>query len=446
MKAVSRLICTYFMGSKVLRVLTIGGLLLLLIDFSIFLTQPESGEILWIAGLLGMVAFFLGSSLMPVIFGRLARSHSIGILPRGRFKLLASAFFTTVIVAIPAALVMPAAFISDMSSLPEILRDPAALTYVLQMAAISFTAAMLWAGWLYVAMWFMTHERNLVGTFKALLVIVVLLFAPARELRDLTMTISWNLVQIAVVWIVFGAGFLLWPRYRSVAARRGPARSARVLTGFGRSLAGREFDVMLGASNPWQMIAAQVLPILIATRFVQEFSAMWLFFLTIFSVVSGAIAGEAAGRSRALWLRGNWTREELFSQVERSFWRHNSYVVGSLLVVLVGVGSHAGLPVSFMLAGVPLLVLGAVLSLYLGLMVTRGLRWIEGLLGAAVMLTLMSAAILILQEEASHATVFAIEGGLAVLAFFLRSTARRRWTEIDWMACRPDRAMVVRGA
>ncbi|HEU4779156.1 MAG TPA: hypothetical protein VFS58_04660, partial [Steroidobacteraceae bacterium] len=349
-------------------------------------------------------------------------------------------------VAIPAALVIPATVVSDMSSLPEILKNPAALTFVLQIAAISFTAALLWAGWLYVAMWFMTHERNLIGTFKALLVIVVLLFAPARDLRDLTMTISWNLVQIAVVWIVFGAGFLLWPRYRSASARRNSRRSAWALPGSGRSLAGREFDVMLGTSNPWQMIAAQVLPILIATRFVQDLSSMWLFFLTIFSIVAGAIAGEAAGRSRALWLRGNWSREALFSQVERSFWRHNAYVVGSLLLVLVGVGSYAGLPVSFMVAGVPLLILGAVLSLYLGLMVTRGLRWIEGLMGAAVMLTLMTVAVLILQGQAAHATVFAIEAGLAVLAIFLRSTARRRWTQIDWMECRPDRALVVRGA
>ncbi len=89
---------------------------------------------------------------------------------------------------------------------------------------------------------------------------------------------------------------------------------------------------MLGTANPWMLIAALLVPLIIATRFVHSFTQVWLFFLTIFSTVAGAIAGQAAGRSRALWLRGNWTRAALFAQVERSFWRHNSLVLGSLIL------------------------------------------------------------------------------------------------------------------
>ena len=305
---------------------------------------------------------------------------------------------------------------------------------------------MLIAGWLYLAMWFMASERNMIGAFKGLLVILVVMFAPARDIRDLTVSLQWNLLQIAITWTVFGAGFLLWPRYTAFRARRKKQQAAVVRGGPSRSIAGREFDVMLGTANPWLMIGAQVVPILIATRFASELSAMWLFFLTIFSIVSGAIAGEAAGRSRALWLRGSWSRDALFTQVERSFWRHNAYVLGSLLLFLLGIGSYTGFPAWVMVAGVPLLILGTVLSLYLGLMVTRGLRWIEGLLGAGVMLALMVLAVLIVQEEADHATVLAMEGGLAVLAIFLRSMARRRWTHIDWMASRRDRVLTARGA
>ena len=87
MKAVARLVWSYFTGTPVLRVFTIGGLILMAIDFYILVTQPHSGEKFWLA-ILGLIVFFLGSALMPVMFGRLARSHAIGVLPGGRVKLL----------------------------------------------------------------------------------------------------------------------------------------------------------------------------------------------------------------------------------------------------------------------------------------------------------------------------------------------------------------------
>ena len=87
MKAVARLVWSYFTGTPVLRAFTIGGLILMAIDFYILATQPQSGEKLWLA-MLGIIVFFVGSSLMPVMFGRLARSHAAGVLPGGRVKLL----------------------------------------------------------------------------------------------------------------------------------------------------------------------------------------------------------------------------------------------------------------------------------------------------------------------------------------------------------------------
>ena len=77
-----------------------------------------------------------------------------------------------------------------------------------------FTSAMLFAGWLYLAMWFLTSQRNMAGLFKGLMVIMLLMFAPAREIHELSVSLSWTLQQIAVLWFVFGAGFLLWPRSR----------------------------------------------------------------------------------------------------------------------------------------------------------------------------------------------------------------------------------------
>ena len=49
MKAVVRLVWSYFTGTPVLRAFTIGGLILMAIDFYILTTQPQSGEKLWLA-------------------------------------------------------------------------------------------------------------------------------------------------------------------------------------------------------------------------------------------------------------------------------------------------------------------------------------------------------------------------------------------------------------
>jgi hypothetical protein len=445
MRAVARLVWSYFMGTLTNRVFTVGGLVLIGVSLYLLTTVPKAGEIMWLA-IVGLIAFFVGSSLMPLMFGRLARSHSIRVLPHGRLKLLVSAFVAVIIVSLPVALLTPVVFVAgNGASAADLAKHPEFLAYTVQLAELTYTSALLFAGWLYLAMWFMASQRNMAGFVKGLLVLVVIMFAPAREIRDLEVSLAWNLQQLAVIWIVFGAGFMLWPRYKATLARRNRRGFAGADSRGARGITGREFDLMLGTSNPWLLVAGLAVPTVLATRFVLVGPAVWLYFLTIFSTVAGAIAGEAAGRSRALWLRGNWSREALFAQVERSFWRHNGYVLGALILLMVGIGSYVGLRTSMLAIALPLLVLGTVLSTYLGLMVTRGLRWTEALLGIAVMGALMATAWMVARENADLTTVFVLEVLLAALAPVLRTVARRRWTQIDWMMCRPDRALSVRG-
>ena len=164
------------------------------------------------------------------------------------------------------------------------------------------------------------------------------------------------------------------------------------------------------------------------------------------TVGSPTTAQAAAGRSRALWLKGGWSRRELFAQVELSFWRYNSYVLGSLMLFMVGIGSHAGLSTAMQVAGLPLLALGTVLSTYLGFMITRGLRVSDAVLGVAVMLTLMAISVLVARDSVDLFVILGLEAALAVLAITLRETARRRWLNIDWILCRPERTLSARGA
>jgi membrane-bound ClpP family serine protease len=232
MKAVARLVWSYFTGTPVLRACTIGGLILMAIDFCILLTQPNSGEKHWLA-ILGLIFFFIGSALMPVLFGdsraatRLACCRVATQTTHQHVRHHPGGCDS-------AGVLAPASFISGSSSVPEFLKDSRVRDYVLQLAGITFTWAVLFAGWMYLAMWFLTSQRNMAGLFKGLLVITLVIFAPAREIRDLNVTLLWNLQQIAVIWIVFGAGFLLWPRFKAARARRNRERFPSIV----RSLAG----------------------------------------------------------------------------------------------------------------------------------------------------------------------------------------------------------------
>jgi len=445
MKAVARLVWAYFTGTPVLRACTIVGLALIAIDLYVVATQPGSGQKLWLA-VLGLIFFFVGSSLMPVTFGRLARSHSVGVLPGGRVKLLLSAFITILLVALPVGILSPASFISANSSLPELMKDPRVRDFVLEVTALMFSSAVLFAGWMYLALWFLTSQRDMAGLFKGLIVIMLVIFSPAREIHDFNVSLTWNLQQIAILWFVFGAGFLLWPRFKAVRARRNREWFAGLTRVFTGRTVGREFDVLLGTANPWLLVAVLALPLLLMVRLMGQVPSAWLFFLTIFSGLTGAYSGQAAERSRALWLRGHWSRVELFVAVERSIWRHNAHVLGALVLVIVGMGLYAGFPPVLVAAGFSLVLLGTVLSTYLGLMITRGLRWVEIVAGVVVMLSLMALAMLVGFEDVDLTTVFALEVCMIALAIAFRSVARRRWTRIDWMECRPDRALTARGA
>jgi hypothetical protein len=204
--------------------------------------------------------------------------------------------------------------------------------------------------------------------------------------------------------------------------------------------------LLIGTARPWAFAFAQVVPILIAAYFLNGFQpkmassapSPWLFFLTILSILSAALASLAATRSRALWLRMHWTRADLFRRVEDAFWRHNSYALGVLLVSLVSVGSFFYLPTAVLAFGMGLLMLGTALSTYLGLMITSRIGWIEAALAVATMLALLLVAVYASAPGTGPAKIAALEALLVAATLVLRDVARRRWTNLDWMLCRAD--------
>lgn len=461
MKAVARLVLTYAFGTPILRSLSVAGFSVIVLSFVLLEFMRQSDWLLTVP-FIGVTMVFLGSGLMPLMFGRMARSHAIRVLPWGRLKLLLSAFVTVAIVALPLPLMSLFGMYKAMDyfahnpygeAAPHVVASAAMIEKVRQGYFESFylqlTGSFLMTGWLYLSLWFITGQRSIAGYVKGLLVILFMMFFPMRQIVDRNATLQGSLTLIGVVWFVFGAGFLLWPRWRAFAATWRFRPPDSFLLSLKRQVSGREIDLMLGTANPWLLIGTQVVSIVFASTIGFYSAAVWLFYLTIFSTVAGAIACQAAERSRVLWLRGNWSRGELFSQVERSFWRHNSFVTGALIAFMVAIGGYTGLPVSLLAVGLPLLILSTVLSTYLGLMVTRGLRFTEGALAVGVMLALMVAAVIAARADGNRQDILivaGIEAAMAIAAVVLRAAAKTRWEKIDWMLCRPERALRARAA
>jgi hypothetical protein len=391
----------------------------------------------------GVLAFFLATSLMPLTVGRLSQSRIAGILPGVRVKLLASATLTVLLVALPAGLLTPLAYMAGMSAeVGRLSEDPRLLEYTLWLALYTYTSACIAAAWIYVLVWFVTSERNTRGFARAVVVVLVLVWISRLNDQEPAERLRTNLQQLAVFFVVFSAGFLAWPRLQRWRAGR-PRVAGRNGRATSRDLAGREIDLVLGNSRPWILIGVLLLPLL-ATLRMGAGPEFWLFYLSIASVVAGGNAERAPSRSRALWLRSDGSRSALFAAVERSAWRHNGMVMTTLVLVLLGIGSFTTMPATQLITGVALILAGTTLSTYLGLSLTRGVRVGEAMVAITVMMGMMIIAVMAASGSVDQRIVGASLAVLAALAFTLRGVARNRWARIDWSQCRSDAQQALR--
>jgi hypothetical protein len=442
MKAIARLIYTNFTGTALLRVITTTGLVAGIGGSALYLYLPPllagSGgpsrfslaqdTFFRLLPVVGLLCFVFGASLLPALFARLASSHYLYVLPHGRTKLLVSAVATVALTSLFAAGIVTMYYY----------RMPFALDFVFQRA---FSVSFVTASFLYVVLW-LTGRSGTIGLLVGTFVMVATLILPLRfiAMPSTSLAVPWT--ACALLWATFAAGFLLAPRLKAPLGRLRYALAR--LTGSSYR-GGDEIDFLVGTARPWTLAAGQAVPIAIATYFMSAVNVIdtsapspWLFFLTIISVTTGAVASPAATRGRALWLRARWTRAQLFRHVENAFWRYNCYTLGVLLLLLVGIGDSLGVATRVLAFGMGLLALGTALSTYIGLIVTARIGWRDAALAVVVILALMSTAVYASSPATPTATIVAYEMGLAALALIVREIARRRWSRLDWMLCRPD--------
>ena len=438
MRAVLRLIWTYFTATPLMRGLTAIGLVCVGIGMISYLYYPPwtlgtgmRRSPLWLqaAGIwapwLGLIMLFFASSLLPVIVERLAFGRLILVLPGARIALLVSAIVTASLIATLTAFTGVLAFFYY----PNELKPDDVFSRILFIVFGDVSV-------MYVALWIVAKTRGiwlLIGSLLIAIGIVSPLGLIGRP--EGVPPIGWLGIG---VWLAFAALLLFGGRLKQQVARSlaAPAQLARRVLPGAAYASGAELDLLLGTSRPWIVALGQAVPIVAAAWLFSHEEVGWLFFLTLFTAISGAITSTAAARSRVLWLRNAWTRAELFHRVELAFWRYNAYPLGVLLLLYVAIGSYLEFSTPLLAFGLPLLALGSIVSLYLGLMMTRGLGWFEAALGIVTMGLLMMTAVTIGPKTLDRVAAVELEVTLAVLALIYRTIASARWNALDWMVCR----------
>jgi hypothetical protein len=441
--AVLGLTWSYFTGTPLMRRLSALGLVCFVVGIASYsVVQPWTlgtgvrPEALWFQASLmalpwlGLILLLTATALMPAMVERMSLGRAVWVLPGGRLRLLASAVLPAVLLALFTATGATAAFI-DYPIAVDLGRS---FYRTLLMAFGDF-------GLIYTAIWLVGKTSGvwrLAGTVWVVISITIPLryvggVPPFSPLEGLGLA-SWLVFAV----LLLGGGRIRHSLQRFRARLRALGRRALPAQPYS---AGSEADLLLGTTRPWIVALGQLLPIGVMVWFVPV-SGFWIVFIVTFSAISGAITSQAAARSRRLWLRYDWTREEIHRRVERLFWRYNAYSLGVLVLLYIGLGLYAGFRAPVLALSIALIVLGYVTCTYLGLMITRGLGWLETTLGILTMTVLTLGAFAIVRGNLALA--IELEILLAGLAFAYRLTARSRWLGLDWMQCRFETA--VRGA
>jgi hypothetical protein len=450
MRAVLRLLWIYFTGSALGRRISAVTALLFSSALVVAFFFPEWGLmfqtgympdaslalvlVVTAVPVLTILGLFFGTFMLPLVIGQLSTTRRLHALPNGRAIVLSSAFACVTLIAFAFTFLM-------LSPLPAPYREGLYLR--------EFSGALVGFTLLYVALWFVVQSRTAFGKLTSSMLFIAVLSIPAVLAphigvaeRLATALVLWTAIALWVGRFDPARGRfdrlvtrLLSPGIASATRQDSPTNGPDTQPAT-RVSEHRRLDALVGTANPWVLALAQIVPFLIALLFVRDPEGL-LFYLALFAVLTGAVASLAARRSRALWLRAHWTRDEIFAHLERSFWRQNRYALLWLAAAHISICAYFSLPLRTVTLGLPLLGLGIAASTYLGFMTTRRIGWVEIPLVLAAMLLVMYMAMSIPDGRTPDAVIVAVELGLLAAAFSFRQLARRRWHRIDWALVGP---------
>jgi len=436
MRAVARLVWTYFAGTPLTRWLAVAGVLVYASAAIVFSVRPYwtiavgtpgiGWFLLLVSPWLALLLIFASSALLPVVFGRLAFSRQIRILPHGKGRLLASAVAAPFLMACSAAGLAVLVF-KDFPA--EMQRDVVAVR-ALAAAFLNFSV-------MYLAAWVRSRMQSGLAVLVGALLVLASAIYPLAAIMSPSGGLAWLAYAVMVFWGVAAVAYLSSRRWMAtwtlVIARVPDQFLAKT------SLEdGAEVETMLATRRPWIVAIGQIVPIAAASALLLVES--WLFSLTLCAIISGAVTSRAASRARSLWLHSGSTRDELFRRVEKAYLNYNAYAWLVLFAIYAGMVFYLRLPAGRVVLGAPLLILGGAASTYLGLMMTKRLGWAEIVAVVVTMSLLMAAAGFVSAKSASVplALTAGIEVLVGALALAFRSASKRRWHSLDWMVCRRE--------
>jgi uncharacterized membrane protein len=129
----------------------------------------------------------------------------------------------------------------------------------------------------------------------------------------------------------------------------------------------------------------------------------------------------------------------MFLNVERFVWRQMGIAMAVLVFWFLAAGLYFDGAVWRTAIGTIFIALVFCVCLYISLLQTRGMRWADAGIAMAVMLPTMAMASYG-SRDAPAAHVLGFELLLVVAIYSIRVWAKRRWTDLDWMLCKPTRA------
>jgi hypothetical protein len=284
---------------------------------------------------------------------------------------------------------------------------------------------------MYVFVWLLSRAKGALGSLGGAMLIIPCLALPFHFVQIPQPPMRVPLVIGGVIFVVCAGAFLLAPRRRTpLVVRRWEIPRPQTRS---RYQLGGEFALLVGLARPWMLGVWLVFPVAVATLFVTS-ANIWLCYFMLCSVICGGISSLSVSRSRSLWLRGPWSRRQLLSLLEALHWRQNAYCVSVLLVLLVAIGSYLGFRTSLLAVGIPLLMVGTAVGTYLGLMMTRGIGWLDAMCAAGAMLLMLVIALY--GVDMPTPVLIGLDVAVIALAIMFRTLAQRRWIRLDWVLCR----------
>jgi hypothetical protein len=250
MKAVLKLVLTYFTGTPLLAVTMALGVLAVVGGSALFLFLPpllagQGGQsrfslgveaLIFLLPVAGVIAVAFAASMLPTLVARLAASHYLYVLPYGRIKVLASVFITLTIVALVVAGTTTIYYT----------RSPLQLDVVFERA---FVVALLTCNLLYVVLWLTGRSSSPIGTLVGSIAMIATLLVPLPFIALPSRSLAAPWAASLLIWSGFATAFLLAPRWKGRVGRLRQAIATRFTAASYHG--GGEVDFLIGTGRPW---------------------------------------------------------------------------------------------------------------------------------------------------------------------------------------------------